>query len=103
VLNLLALETFTPHLGSTFRVTLAGGVVVDLILTEATSLGTSPGLRPDGTDRRAPFSLFFSGPIQPVLPQRIYYLEHPSVAGLDIFIVPLGPHEDGVRYQAIFS
>jgi hypothetical protein len=37
------------------------------------------------------------------LPQRIYRLEHAALDPLEIFIVPIGPDAEGMRYQAVFT
>ncbi|MSR13601.1 MAG: hypothetical protein EXR86_03370 [Gammaproteobacteria bacterium] len=52
---------------------------------------------------RQPFLLLFSGPVAPLLPQRIYHLEHQSLGGIDLFLVPIGPHESGIGYEAVFN
>jgi hypothetical protein len=54
-------------------------------------------------ERRAPFSIVFRGPATPILPQRIYRLEHPAIGSFDLFLVPIGPDERGLRYEAIFT
>jgi hypothetical protein len=41
--------------------------------------------------------------MQPVLPQRIYHLEHPEVGGFDLFLVPVGPNAQGMQYEAVFT
>jgi hypothetical protein len=51
---------------------------------------------------REPFSILFRGPRQPVLPQSIHTLKGP-MGTLDIFIVPVGPDQEGMRYEAIFT
>jgi hypothetical protein len=70
-----------------------------LTLVEVTVLGGEGG----ASARRQPFSLLFRGPRVPLLPQRIYRLEHERMGALDLFIVPLGPDGDGLRYEAIFT
>lgn len=52
---------------------------------------------------RAGFSLVFESEGGPVLPQRIYRLEHPSLGVTDLFLVPLGPGAAGMRYEAVFG
>jgi hypothetical protein len=47
--------------------------------------------------------LLFRGPRTPVLPQRIYRLEHAVMGPLEIFLVPIGPDAEGMRYQAVFT
>ena len=51
---------------------------------------------------RQPFHLIFRGPPSSPLPQRIYALKH-GAFGLEIFLVPIGPDDRGLCYQAIFS
>lgn len=96
------LETFTPLLGASFTV----GAAEDrqeLVLVEAVSLGVSPGVTAGGEPLRAPFSLVFAGPIQPILPQRTYALHNSALGAIDIFIVPIGPGNERMRYQAVFA
>jgi len=50
---------------------------------------------------RAPFSLTFRGPREPLLRQRMYPLHHPSLGKLELFLVPIGPDASGQRYQTI--
>jgi len=53
--------------------------------------------------KRQAFSLIFQGPIDPVMPQRIYSLHSAALGGLELFLVPIGPHQDGMRYEAVFT
>jgi len=39
----------------------------------------------------------------PILPQRIYRVEHDAIGVCEIFLVPLTPDADGARYQAVFT
>jgi uncharacterized protein DUF6916 len=60
---------------------------------------------------RAPFSVVFHGPLEPVMPQGIYRVEHEQFGALELFIVPLGPNvprDRGaapavMRYEAVFG
>ena len=60
---------------------------------------------------RAPFSILFHGPLQPVMPQGIYRVEHEQLDAMDLFLVPVGPDEPPVpgqaptamRYEAVFG
>ena len=97
MLESLTHESFRPHLGSAFRAEYAPATSAMLTLVEVTVLGGA------ATARRQPFSLLFRGPRAPVLPQRIYRLEHERMGALELFIVPLGPDGDGLRYEAIFT
>lgn len=89
------LATLEPLVGQTFQLSLAPGNVQPLRLSAAQALG-------DGAGGRS-FSLIFHGPAQPWTPQGTYRTEHGQLAPLDLFLVPLGPDELGMRYQAIFN
>jgi hypothetical protein len=97
ILENLTIESFRPRLGDVFRVSLPDGEI-ELTLSQATEIGGATAGKP-----RVPFSLLFHGHGARVLPQGIYHLENDHLAPLDIFIVPLGPDERGMRYEAIFT
>jgi hypothetical protein len=97
--SLLTVSHFRPHVGSRFR--LQADDVLDVGLLEVDDLGGRSGGSPEGP--RAPFSLVFLGPRDPVLPQRIYRLEHEELGTLDLFLVPIGRDDAGVRYEAVFT
>lgn len=82
-------ETFSPHVHSKFRI--AGGPEVEL--AEVRALDTA------SDDRRAPFSIVFTGPQDEALPQQTYSVEHDELGGFDLFLVPLAPG----RYEAVFG
>ncbi len=93
------LETFTvgrfsEHLGSSFRLYPDDSNALGLDLVSATGLGESTG---------RPFSIVFRGPRDAPLPQRIYRMEHEEIGAFDLFLVPIGPDEKGLRYEAIFT
>jgi pimeloyl-ACP methyl ester carboxylesterase len=100
-LETLTVETFSGHLGSTFRIHLDDLPQMDVELISATKLGRSTGEEPP--DLRQPFSLVFRGPGDALLPQRIYAMEHDRIGSFDLFLVPIGPDEKGLRYEAIFT
>ena len=35
--------------------------------------------------------------------QQMYQLSHPGLGDLDLFMVPIGPGESGMRYEIIFN
>ena len=74
---------------------------MDFELISVTGLGESTGAKPP--DRRQPFSIVFRGPGDVLLPQRIYMIEHEEIGAFDLFLVPIGPDERGLRYEAIFT
>ena len=73
---------------------------VNLIEVEVRKLPAAAGQPPRS---REPFSLLFRGPLDVVLPQRIYPLEHPDMGRFELFLVPIGPDAEGMRYEAVFS
>lgn len=94
--------TFTPHVGTIFSITFTDGVL-DLSLDTVEPHGTRVP-KPDASDLRTePFSLVFLGPLRPVLPQRTWDLAHPALGSIAIFLVPIGPKDGRMRYEAVFN
>jgi hypothetical protein len=89
--------TFAERVGESFRIHPEGAPPLELRLMEATELGGGGG------GRRTPFSILFRGPMRPVLPQRIYRLEHEAMGSFELFLVPIGPDGEGMRYEAVFT
>ncbi len=57
-----------------------------------------------GSATRAPFSLIFRSPGERRhAPQQIYTVRHPELGEIEIFLVPIGPDERGMRYEAVFT
>jgi hypothetical protein len=100
MLENFTVESFSGRIGDGFRITGPGSTVVEAQLTEATAVGDA---RSPGTGERAPFSLVLRGPLEPILPQRIYRFEHEALGAFDLFIVPIGPDEAGMQYEAVFA
>ncbi|HXO21476.1 MAG TPA: hypothetical protein VOA87_16300 [Thermoanaerobaculia bacterium] len=91
-------STFSPHLGSRFRVPLGAADALELELVEVKGLGTVAG------PRQEPFSLLFrGGPRDRYLPQSTYRLEHAEMGSFELFLVPLGADEVAMRYEAVFN
>jgi hypothetical protein len=91
--------TFAPHLGETFRIQAADSPSTEMTLIEATALGQDPA----SEGQRAQFSLVFRGARDRVLPQRIYRVQHDAIGEFDLFMVPIGPDQEGMRYEAVFG
>ena len=95
-LELLTSETFQPLLNNVFQLSSDEHTIpITLIEVERRRSG-SPA-------HREPFSLVFRGPHAPVWPQQIYRLSHAALGELDIFFVPIGPDQLGLRYEAVFG
>lgn len=88
------LQGFLPHVGESF-ITLCGGIEIRMVLTEASALG-------DGTSSSA-FSLVFHSQSSAPCPQGLYRLGHPMMGEQEIFLVPIGRHDDGFVCEAVFN
>jgi hypothetical protein len=99
MLDRLTSADFIPYLNQPFIIYLEGSLPYALELTSVDELGEAN--TPGG---RRPFSLIFSNPRKDAyLSQRIYRLEHEKMGPLELFLVPLGPDQTGMKYEAIFS
>jgi hypothetical protein len=49
------------------------------------------------------FSLIFKGPLSPSLQQGTYTLLHPEMQQAALFLVPLGPRDGRMAYEAVFA
>jgi hypothetical protein len=94
-LTSLTADDFSARRQDKFALSAPVGTL-DLVLTEVETLGGA-------SIGRQPFSVRFVGPAKPILPQAIYRLENPTMGVLEIFLVPLGPRDGGMRYEAVFT
>ncbi len=101
MLDVVTAETFTPYVGSMFSVQLDAATTfpIELVSVVALSVHTAPNI----PNPRMPFSLLFRGNHTPLLPQQIYHIVHDALGALDIFLVPIGPDQQGMQYEAIFT
>jgi hypothetical protein len=77
------LASYRPLVGSTFDVGPNGDVPVELVsVTELPGSGEC-------------FSLVFRAAGGALLDQRTYRMEHPALGDFPLFLVPLGPADDG--------
>jgi hypothetical protein len=99
MLEKLTYEYFQVLVGKMFSVSAGSSAVLELQLAHCRAI---PSPLRDKAERQA-FSLIFHGPLQPVLPQRIHTLEGGPDGPLEIFLVPVGPEQQSMRYEAIFT
>ncbi|MEO8624257.1 MAG: hypothetical protein ABI625_24465 [bacterium] len=92
-------ETFAPLLGKPFAVLVGNDRFMPAHLVEVRQLA----LDGDKRRKRAPFALVFRGPAGGVLPQDIYDLKSDDLELPGVFLVPLGPDESGMLYEAVFT
>ncbi len=88
----LTVEDFGLYLHTRFRVT--NPECQELELTEICDHSNA---------QLEQFSLIFTGPASPWLEQGLYILADSQNREHEIFLVPIGPDESGMRYEAAFS
>jgi len=88
----LTIEDFAAHLNTAFRVDGSGDLDLELVEVRDWSNG-----------RIEQFSVLFAGPVSPWLRQGTYTLKHPQLHELAIFLVPVGPKNAHMVYEAMFS
>jgi hypothetical protein len=91
--------SFEAHQGTTFRIDYGSGAPLEVVLHQVRRHEPHPGARAE------PFSAYFLGPRAPVLPQKIYKVEHGPMGTLELFLVPIGPDPKagGMLYEAVFN
>lgn len=95
----LEISSFQLQVGEAFALSAPGlDASLPLVLQRADPLGGSA--RPGS---RQPFALHFLGPVDPLLPQRIYRIESETMEPIEIFLVPIGRDGAGTTYEAIFT
>ena len=100
VLNELTLESFQPHIGSSFWAVFPNGAKVELQLVNAEKRMVSEAARLN----RTAFSLFFAGPRSYFLEQGTYSIEHVLFAEpQQIFLVPVAQDAQTYQYEAVFT
>jgi hypothetical protein len=95
-LDELQASDFEARLGQEYALPLRDGRL-PLVLLEVAELPEP------GPSVRRGFSLVFRSARPGALPQGTYALEHPELGQLEIFIVPIGPRDGGMCYEAVFG
>lgn len=99
MLDSIQITDFQPYLHQTLPIRFRlPDATLQAELIEVSNLVSHPG------SPRSPFSIIFRTSQQGAYYQQaIYTLVHPEKGELDIFLVPLGADEKGMRYQAVFN
>ena len=97
------LSTFKNRLQEKFRIVLEPSKSIEVELVKITDLGARPIDTQQGIKRERSFSIVFRAPMEPLLPQQIYRFEHREIGSFDLFIVPIGPDDCGMCYEAVFN
>ena len=88
-------QEFKEQLRTMFTIRLSETAAVPLELADVVEKHYSPDVES--------FSLMFRGPLIPLLPQRTYHLEHERLGGQELFLVPVGPQNGAMQYEAVFN
>lgn len=100
MLDQLTHTDFERYLDTIFTLYTSEKDVFDARLIRVETIGR----KPEDTRQRWAYSLIFHIPEKKrYLVQKVYQLTHPDMGNLDLFLVPLGPDESGVRYEAVFT
>ena len=91
-------KEFSQHVNTKFQLKL-DDQAIELELVEVK--GYRPQANEQGGMER--FSVFFDGPGNVRLSQRLYSLEHEQMGEFEIFLVPISGNEQGFRYEAVFN
>jgi hypothetical protein len=101
ILGGLTYETAVKLVGRTYRVNVDAGRSIELTVTRVVR-AAEHGARPKELKRDS-FSIFFRGPSDVMLPQRMYDLNADRDSLPHLFIVPVGREANGYEYEAVFT
>ena len=95
-LNALTETDFKPLISERFTMMKESSSTFELL--EVSLLGSEPA-----SGNRQAFSLLFRGEATTTPQQNIYELEHEKLGQLELFLVPVGPDDKGMLYEAVFT
>ena len=96
----LTRDDFDARVGDVFGLQLGGDAMLSLELVSSDPLAA--GIV--GGASRAPYSLIFrSAGERRHAPQHIYTVRHAELGAIEMFLVPIGPDERGMLYEAVFT
>ena len=99
MLEKLTIQDFASHQNEDFALELENaGLSLKMKLIEVSEIGS-----PKPQEKRRAFALVFLGPSDYPLNQQIYRLTHPKMRELNLFLVPIGPNQEGLQYEAVFN
>ena len=98
------METFAGRVGETFELTTSDGATVEFVLSACEETPYTLPAEWEEDVKRTPFTLLFhDADTSRYAPQQVFTLRHPELGELELFMVPLGPDEQGMRYEAVIS
>ncbi len=92
----LTIETFKPLLNEEFVLETPP---TTFVLSEVKAMSENE----DEASRKVSFALLFLTTKEANLPQGTYILNNAKLGTVEIFMVPIGPNKEGMRYEAIFN
>lgn len=98
MLEKLSVDNFEDLTGQAFRLRHDHLPDTEARLVQVQPLSDQPG--PAG---RTPFSLLFACDDHAEPAQSMFSLEHESLGGVDVFLVPVGRDERGLLLEAVFT
>ncbi len=98
MLDILTGDDFKPLLNEAFEVSYDESAVT--LTLSAVDVMDERYSRPGA---RFSFSLTFSGPLEPLLPQSTHRFSNKVLGDLEMFTVPLGPEDGRMRYEVVFT
>jgi len=98
-LSTITLEDFESCIGQIFMATPENGEGIEIELFEVKLIGT---INPQAATHR-PLSVLFRGPFEPILSQQTCRVENTTFGAHLLFLVPIGPDENGMVYDATFN
>jgi hypothetical protein len=99
MLDTLTIQTFQPLVGQPFAVIVGDDRFMPAHLVAVQPLATDD----DSRRRRTPFTLVFRGPAGGHLPQDSYDIRSHDMELPGVFLVPIGPDDEGMLYEAVFT
>ena len=98
MLDKISAADFSPLINKKFRIYFEPSDPSIAELVEVDERDT-----PSDGERRQPFSIVFRGPGDKIWPQGMYKIENKSIGELELFLVPIGPDNEGLCYEAVFN
>jgi hypothetical protein len=95
MLEHLSAPQFAAQLDTAFQVVFEDVAPLTLQLCEVAEVDSGPA--------QEQFSLLFRGPGDRVLSQGLCRMQHQRLGELALFLVPIGPDEQGMQYEAVFN
>lgn len=95
ILEAFARDNFANRSNQIFRIHFTAEEAVDCELIEVSELRKQIG--------GESFSIVFLAPLTAPVEQQIYRIDHPEMGSFELFLVPVGKDDKGVKYEAVFN